>query len=108
MIILRSPSEPSVSCPTGTVSGLQLFLVLMLYVWLGIGLVCAGFCCQQVLLVARGQTWCQLQRGELQDSRSPWQSNLKDVFGTRWILGLIVPVQTVETCSEDADAHKQD
>uniref|UniRef100_A0A3Q4AAX0 Palmitoyltransferase n=1 Tax=Mola mola TaxID=94237 RepID=A0A3Q4AAX0_MOLML len=92
----------------GTVSGLQLFLVLMLYVWLGIGLVCAGFCCQQVLLVARGQTWCQLQRGELQDSRSPWQSNLKDVFGTRWILGLIVPVQTVETCSEDADAHKQD
>ena len=94
--------------PTGTVSGLQLFLVLMLYVWLGIGLVCAGFCCQQVLLVARGQTWCQMQRGQLVENRSPWRSNLKDVFGTRWILGLILPVQTAETCFEDTDQHKQD
>lgn len=79
----------------------------MLYVWLGIGLVCAGFCCQQVLLVARGQTWCQ--RGQQAENRSPcWLTNLKDVFGTRWILGLILPVQTVETCSEDTGALKQD
>lgn len=99
---------PSRFLSTGTVSGLQLFLVLMLYVWLGIGLVCAGFCCQQVLLVARGQTWCQMQRGQLQEIRNPWQTNLKDVFGTRWILGLILPMQTVETCSEDTDAQKQD
>uniref|UniRef100_A0A4W6F0P4 Palmitoyltransferase n=1 Tax=Lates calcarifer TaxID=8187 RepID=A0A4W6F0P4_LATCA len=92
----------------GTISGLQLFVVLMLYVWLGIGLVCAGFCCQQVLLVARGQTWCQMQRGQLVENRSPWTTNLKDVFGTRWILGLILPVQTVETGTDDTDAHKQD
>ncbi|XP_071353811.1 palmitoyltransferase ZDHHC22 isoform X2 [Trachinotus anak] len=92
----------------GTISGLQLFVVLMLYVWLGIGLVCAGFCCQQVLLVARGQTWCQMQRGQLVENRTPWRTNLKDVFGTRWILGLILPVQTVEMCSDDTDAHKQD
>ncbi|CAL8295521.1 unnamed protein product [Arctogadus glacialis] len=84
----------------GGVSGLQLFLVIMLYVWLGIGLVCAGFCCQQVLLVARGQTWCQLQRGTLVQSRSPWRSNLRDVFGTRWGLGLVWPVRTVETSAE--------
>ncbi|CAL8272677.1 unnamed protein product [Merluccius merluccius] len=90
----------------GGVSGLQLFLVIMLYVWLGIGLVCAGFCCQQVLLVARGQTWCQLQRGTLVESRSPWRSNLRDVFGTRWGLGLVLPVQTVETGSEDAADRK--
>ncbi|XP_043998330.1 palmitoyltransferase ZDHHC22 isoform X2 [Gambusia affinis] len=67
-----------------------------------------GFCCQQVLLVARGQTWCQMQRGELVDNRSPWRANLKDVFGARWILGLILPVQTVEMYSEDTDELKQD
>ncbi|XP_068195517.1 palmitoyltransferase ZDHHC22 isoform X2 [Antennarius striatus] len=89
----------------GTISGLQLFVVLMLYVWLGIGLVCACFCCQQVLLVARGQTWCQMQRGQHHNNQSPWKTNLKDVFGARWILGVILPVQTVEMSSEDA--HKQ-
>lgn len=80
----------------------------MLYVWLGIGLVSAGFCCQQVLLVARGQTWCQMQRGQLVETCSPWKSNLGDVFGTRWLLGLLLPVQTVETYSGDSDAPKQD
>lgn len=94
--------------PPGVISGSQLFLVLMLYVWLGIGLVSAGFCCQQVLLVARGQTWCQMRRGQLVENRSPWRTNLKDVFGTRWVLGLVLPVQTVETCCEDAAARKQD
>ncbi|MCI4382669.1 hypothetical protein PGIGA_G00017650 [Pangasianodon gigas] len=81
----------------GAVSGLQFFLVIMLYVWLGIGLVSAGFCCQQILLVARGQTWCQLQKGQLVESRGTWRSNLRDVFGSRWVLGLFLPVQTVET-----------
>ncbi|KAJ3613009.1 hypothetical protein NHX12_019266 [Muraenolepis orangiensis] len=90
---------------TGGVSGLQLFLVIMLYVWLGIGLVCAGFCCQQVLLVARGQTWCQLQRGALVKTRSPWRSNLRGVFGDRWGLGLLLPVRTVETDSDDHTPH---
>ncbi|KAI5616726.1 palmitoyltransferase ZDHHC22 isoform X1, partial [Silurus asotus] len=81
----------------GSISGLQFFLVIMLYVWLGIGLVSAGFCCQQILLVARGQTWCQLQKGQLVESRGTWRSNLSDVFGSRWFLGFFLPVQTVET-----------
>ncbi|XP_026881320.2 palmitoyltransferase ZDHHC22 [Electrophorus electricus] len=81
----------------GMICGLQFFLVLMLYVWLGVGLVSAGFCCQQVLLVARGQTWCQLHKGQLVESRGTWRSNLSDVFGSRWVVGLFLPVQTVET-----------
>lgn len=77
------------------ISGLQFFLVLMLYIWLGVGLVSAGFCCQQFLLVARGQTWCQFQKG--QQSCGTWRANLSDVFGSSWALGLFLPVQTVET-----------
>lgn len=83
----------------------------MLYVWLGIGLVSAGFCCQQILLVARGQTWCQLQKGQLVESQGTWQSNLSDVFGSRWVLGLFLPVQTVETTPENWHSyhdHKHD
>ncbi|XP_073683526.1 palmitoyltransferase ZDHHC22 [Garra rufa] len=81
----------------GLISGLQFFLVIMLYVWLGIGLVSVGFCCQQLLLVARGQTWCELQKGQLSECRGDWRANLTDVFGSRWALGLVLPVQTVET-----------
>lgn len=69
----------------------------MLYIWLGIGLVSAGFCCQQLLLVARGQTWCELQKGYLSESRGSWRANLTDVFGSRWALGLFLPIQTVES-----------
>nr|XP_006632439.1 PREDICTED: palmitoyltransferase ZDHHC22 [Lepisosteus oculatus]XP_015205892.1 PREDICTED: palmitoyltransferase ZDHHC22 [Lepisosteus oculatus]XP_015205894.1 PREDICTED: palmitoyltransferase ZDHHC22 [Lepisosteus oculatus] len=90
----------------GAVSGLQFFLVLMLYVWLGIGLTCAGFCCQQVLLVARGQTWCQVWKGHLVEARSSWRANLSDVFGSRWVLGLFVPVQTVEAQLADEKKHE--
>ncbi|KAJ8288815.1 hypothetical protein COCON_G00014740 [Conger conger] len=90
----------------GTISGLQFFLVLMLYVWLGIGLTCAGFCCQQVLLVGRGQTWCQFRRGQLVEAPTSWRANLRDVFGTRWLLGFFMPVQTVE--ATPSDAHKHD
>ncbi|TRY58351.1 hypothetical protein DNTS_034196 [Danionella cerebrum] len=80
----------------GLISGLQFFLVIMLYIWLGIGLVSVGFCCQQLLLVARGQTWCELQKGQLSESRGTWRTNLTDVFGSRWLLGLFLPVQTIE------------
>ncbi|MBN3298772.1 ZDH22 Palmitoyltransferase, partial [Amia calva] len=85
----------------GAIPGQQFFLILMLYVWLGIGLTCAGFCCQQVLLVARGQTWCQVWKGQLVEAHSSWRANLSDVFGRRWLLGFFLPVQTVETPQDD-------
>ncbi|KAK6481464.1 palmitoyltransferase ZDHHC22-like [Huso huso] len=91
----------------GAIPGLQFFIVLMLYVWLGIGLTCAGFCCQQILLVARGQTWCQLRKGQVVQTRSPWRSNLSDVFGRQWVLGLFLPVQTVGRLQDHA-ADKKD
>ncbi|KAL4613146.1 putative palmitoyltransferase ZDHHC22 [Arapaima gigas] len=89
----------------GAISGLQFFLVLMLYVWLGIGLTSAGFCCQQVLLVARGQTWCQMRSGHLAETHGSWRDNLSDVFGSRWALGIFFPVQTVEALPGDT-IHK--
>ncbi|XP_007908733.1 palmitoyltransferase ZDHHC22 [Callorhinchus milii] len=78
----------------GTIPSFQLFLVLMLYIWLGIGLTCTGFCCQQLLLVARGHTWYQVRKG-LVVRRTPWGANLHDVFGSHWLLGLFLPVPTV-------------
>ncbi|XP_051776073.1 palmitoyltransferase ZDHHC22 isoform X1 [Erpetoichthys calabaricus] len=91
----------------GAIPGLQFFLVLMLYVWLGIGLTCAGFCCQQILLVARGQTWCQMRKGQVVQTRNSWRSNLSDVFGRRWLLGFVVPLQTAEL-TQDETADKRD
>ncbi|XP_005986589.1 palmitoyltransferase ZDHHC22 [Latimeria chalumnae] len=79
----------------GAISGLELFLILLLYVWLGIGLTCAGFCCQQILLVSRGQTWHQVRKG-LSMRHGHWGENLQQVFGKRWLLGLFIPMATVE------------
>ncbi|KAL2095472.1 hypothetical protein ACEWY4_010191 [Coilia grayii] len=90
----------------GMIPGLQFFLILMLYVWLGIGLVSAGFCCQQILLVARGQTWCQLQQVHLAKSQGMWRANLKDVFGSQWALGLFLPVLTIKTVTNTTKDQK--
>ncbi|XP_055496277.1 palmitoyltransferase ZDHHC22 [Leucoraja erinacea] len=79
----------------------QLFLVLMLYIWLGIGLTCAGFCCQQILLVARGRTWYHLKKGLPPVRCTPWGVNLQDVFGKRWLLGFFFPVPTVQVDPKD-------
>ncbi|XP_041070174.1 palmitoyltransferase ZDHHC22 [Carcharodon carcharias] len=79
----------------------QLFLVLMLYIWLGIGLTCAGFCCQQILLVARGRTWYHLKKGMPAVRCTPWGVNLQDVFGKRWLLGFFFPIPTVHVDPKD-------
>ncbi|XP_069494116.1 palmitoyltransferase ZDHHC22 isoform X2 [Ambystoma mexicanum] len=69
----------------------EMFLVLMLYLWFGVGLACTGFCCHQMLLILRGQTQYQARK------RRPWRANLLQVFGKKWILGLLLPVLNVQS-----------
>ncbi|KYO25374.1 palmitoyltransferase ZDHHC22 [Alligator mississippiensis] len=48
---------------SGALLSSEMFVILMLYLWLGIGLACAGFCCHQMLLILRGQTRYQVRKG---------------------------------------------
>ncbi|EMP27310.1 Putative palmitoyltransferase ZDHHC22 [Chelonia mydas] len=48
---------------SGALLSSEMFVILMLYLWLGIGLACAGFCSHQILLILRGQTRYQVRKG---------------------------------------------
>ncbi|XP_015273858.1 PREDICTED: palmitoyltransferase ZDHHC22 [Gekko japonicus] len=86
---------------SGALLSSEMFVILMLYLWLGIGLACAGFCCHQMLLILRGQTRYQVRKGTVARPR-PWRKNLQEVFGKRWLLGLLIPVLNV-----GSDYHRQ-
>ncbi|KAM3852004.1 palmitoyltransferase ZDHHC22 [Vipera latastei] len=86
---------------SGALLSSEMFVILMLYLWLGIGLACAGFCCHQMLLILRGQTRYQMRKG-MTAKGQPWKKNLKEVFGKRWLLGLLIPVLSV-----GSDYHQQ-
>ncbi|XP_060613967.2 palmitoyltransferase ZDHHC22 [Anolis sagrei] len=86
---------------SGALLSLEMFVILMLYLWLGIGLACAGFCCHQILLILRGQTRYQVRKGMVTQAR-PWKKNLEEVFGKRWLLGLLIPMLNV-----GSDYHRQ-
>ncbi|XP_048339328.1 palmitoyltransferase ZDHHC22 [Sphaerodactylus townsendi] len=86
---------------SGALLSSEMFVILMLYLWLGIGLACAGFCCHQMLLILRGQTRHQVRKGTVARSRT-WRKNLQEVFGKRWLLGLLIPVLNV-----GSDYHRQ-
>uniref|UniRef100_A0A8D0GRQ5 Palmitoyltransferase n=1 Tax=Sphenodon punctatus TaxID=8508 RepID=A0A8D0GRQ5_SPHPU len=86
---------------SGALLSSEMFVILMLYLWLGIGLACAGFCCHQMLLILRGQTRYQVRKGMVVRAR-PWRKNLEEVFGKRWLLGLLIPVLNV-----GSDYHRQ-
>ncbi|XP_028574756.2 palmitoyltransferase ZDHHC22 [Podarcis muralis] len=86
---------------SGALLSSEMFVILMLYLWLGIGLACAGFCCHQMLLILRGQTRYQVRKGVAARAR-PWKKNLEEVFGKRWLLGLLIPVLNV-----GSDYHRQ-
>lgn len=79
---------------SGALLSSEMFVILMLYLWLGIGLACAGFCCHQLLLILRGQTQYQVRKGMVVRAR-PWRENLREVFGKRWLLGLLIPMLNV-------------
>ncbi|XP_020649593.3 palmitoyltransferase ZDHHC22 [Pogona vitticeps] len=79
---------------SGALLSSEMFVILMLYLWLGIGLACAGFCCHQMLLILRGQTRHQVRKG-MAARAQPWKKNLEEVFGKRWLLGLLIPMLNV-------------
>nr|XP_033809166.1 palmitoyltransferase ZDHHC22 [Geotrypetes seraphini] len=89
---------------SGTLLGLEMFVILMLFLWLGIGLACIGFCCHQLLLILRGQARYQARRGRAPLAR-PWQENLRHVFGKRWMLGLLLPVRNMDCESQRPKEH---
>ncbi|KAM4690242.1 palmitoyltransferase ZDHHC22 [Rhinophrynus dorsalis] len=74
---------------SGSLLSSDMLLVLMIYLWFGVGLACAAFCCHQLLLISRGPT-CQPFR-IAQTSIPTWSDNLQRVFGKRWLLALLVP-----------------
>ncbi|XP_030071358.1 palmitoyltransferase ZDHHC22 [Microcaecilia unicolor] len=80
---------------SGALLGLEMFVILMLFLWLGIGLACAGFCCHQLLMILRGKARYQVCKGRLPLARS-WKENLRHVFGKRWMLGLLLPVRNMD------------
>uniref|UniRef100_A0A8C8R677 Palmitoyltransferase n=1 Tax=Pelusios castaneus TaxID=367368 RepID=A0A8C8R677_9SAUR len=86
---------------SGALLSSEMFVILMLYLWLGIGLACAGFCSHQILLILQGQTRYQVRKGMVVRAR-PWRKNLQDVFGKRWLTGLLIPVLNV-----GSDYHRQ-
>lgn len=96
-LVSLSPGSVSI----GALLSSEMFVILMLYLWLGIGLACAGFCCHQMLLILRGQTRYQVRKGMVVRAR-PWRKNLQEVFGKRWLLGLLIPVLNVGN-----DCHRQ-
>ncbi|XP_069064526.1 palmitoyltransferase ZDHHC22 [Pleurodeles waltl] len=81
---------------SGALLSSEMFVILMLYLWFGVGLACAGFCCHQMLLILRGQTRYQVRKRLMVRSR-PWRANLQQVFGKRWLLGLLLPVLNVQS-----------
>lgn len=92
-LFLYCPPSPD-SWSAGALLSSEMFVILMLYLWLGIGLACAGFFCHQMLLILRGQTRYQVRKGMVVRPR-PWRENLQEVFGKRWLLGLLIPVLNV-------------
>uniref|UniRef100_A0A8C6ZLS6 Palmitoyltransferase n=1 Tax=Nothoprocta perdicaria TaxID=30464 RepID=A0A8C6ZLS6_NOTPE len=54
-----------------------------------------------MLLILRGQTRYQVRKGMVVRAR-PWRQNLREVFGKRWLLGLVIPVLNV-----GSDNHRQ-
>ncbi|XP_068110594.1 palmitoyltransferase ZDHHC22 [Hyperolius riggenbachi] len=74
---------------SGSLLSSEMLAVLMLYLWFGVGIASAAFCCHQLLLISRGPACHQKPGAEAISIR--WTANLTSVFGKRWILTLLVP-----------------
>ncbi|KAM4663099.1 palmitoyltransferase ZDHHC22 isoform 1-T6 [Discoglossus pictus] len=73
---------------SGSLLSLDMLVVLMIYLWFGVGLACAAFCCHQLLLISKGSSCPQRP---LAKAVTNWSVNLHKVFGEKWLLGILVP-----------------
>ncbi|XP_018089185.2 palmitoyltransferase ZDHHC22 [Xenopus laevis] len=74
---------------SGTLLSSEMLVVLMIYLWFGVGIACAAFCCHHLILICRGSNGQQLHTAGI--SITTGKENLQKVFGKRWLFAIFVP-----------------
>ncbi|KAM8921313.1 palmitoyltransferase ZDHHC22 [Pelodytes ibericus] len=79
---------------SGSIMSSDMLVVLMLYLWFGVGLACAAFFFHQLLIISMGPT-CYQTAGKRITTR---RENLQKVFGKQWLWAILIPQSTSRLC----------